>query len=104
MSYSSAMKCNLVEKVEKVERVEKVEKVEKSGKEVQRSPPSSHRQEQRNRVTTVRETKAHSQDQEDKWESVPSSVTEPESWEKTPQSKKRKHKKSGQVKSEEPVV
>jgi len=101
MSYSSAMKCNLVEKVE---RVEKVEKVEKSGKEVQRSPPSSHRQEQRNRVTTVRETKAHSQDQEDKWESVPSSVTEPESWEKTPQSKKRKHKKSGQVKFEEPVV
>ena len=31
-------------------------------------------------------------------------MTEPESWEKTPQSKKRKHKKSGQVKFEEPVV
>ena len=42
-----------------MERVERVEKVEKSGKEVHRSPPSSHRQEQRNRVTTVRETKAH---------------------------------------------
>merc|ERR1719270_1712795 len=83
-SYSSAMKSNLVEKPAAVAAAPK-------------SNSSSSQKEDRpaQRVPPVKETPAV-RESDEVWETIPPSVAsgEPESWERTPQSKKRKHKKS----------
>merc|ERR1719234_2907779 len=87
-SYSSAMKSNLVEKA-----------VGNNPPTAAASKPNSspsHKEERPvQRVPAVKETPAV-KESEEVWETVPPSVAsgEPESWERTPQSKKRKHKKS----------
>merc|ERR1719331_1927564 len=86
-SYSSAMKSNLVEKAGN----------NSSAAAAPKSNSSSSQKEDRpvQRVPAVKETPAV-RESEEVWETVPPSVAagEPESWERTPQSKKRKHKKS----------
>merc|ERR1719222_522951 len=86
-SYSSAMKSNLVEKAS----------TNTSATAAPKSNSSSSQKEDRavQRVPAVKETPAV-RESEEVWETVPPSVAagEPESWERTPQSKKRKHKKS----------
>jgi len=83
-SYSSAMKSNLVEKPATVAAAPK-------------SNSLSSQKEDRpaQRVPAVKETPAV-RESDEVWETIPPSVAsgEPESWERTPQSKKRKHKKS----------
>merc|ERR1719458_907808 len=87
-SYSSAMKSNLVEKADS--------NSSSSAASPKSNSSSSHKEERSlQKVPAVKETPAV-RESEEVWETVPPSVAagEPESWEKTPQSKKRKHKKS----------
>merc|ERR1719362_1869001 len=87
-SYSSAMKSNLVEKATNSNS---------PATAAPKSNSTSSQKEERpvQRVPAVKETPAV-RESEEVWETVPPSVAagEPESWERTPQSKKRKHKKS----------
>merc|ERR1719234_135372 len=87
-SYSSAMKSNLVEKA--VGNNSSAASAPKPN-----SSPSQKEERPVQRVPAVKETPAV-RESEEVWETVPPSVAsgEPESWERTPQSKKRKHKKS----------
>merc|ERR1719239_675063 len=86
-SYSSAMKSNLVEKAGNNSSAAAVPKPNSSSSQKEERPVQ--------RVPAVKETPAV-RESEEVWETVPPSVAsgEPESWERTPQSKKRKHKKS----------